>query len=157
MYEIFLDMDGVLVDLEGGFHSASGFELKPGHNMTPEKLWEKALEVNDFWLELDKTHDADDLVDFCEHIFDNVNILSAPQHLFHDCAEQKNQWVERHYSGRLSNVHIVPRKEKYLHAHKKAILIDDYIKNIEEWEKAGGIGILHTTTKETIKQLNKYF
>ena len=35
------------------------------------------------------------------------------------------------------------------------MLIDDRPKNIECWVNAGGIGILHTTADETIKQLNE--
>ena len=33
------------------------------------------------------------------------------------------------------------------------ILIDDYPSNIRAWEKAGGIGILHTDAQSTIQQL----
>ena len=35
------------------------------------------------------------------------------------------------------------------------ILIDDRKDNIERWEAAGGIGILHTTTENTIACLKK--
>jgi hypothetical protein len=34
-------------------------------------------------------------------------------------------------------------------------LIDDRKDNIEAWEQAGGIGILHTDADNTINQLNK--
>ena len=37
------------------------------------------------------------------------------------------------------------------------ILIDDSQKNINSWKSAGGIGILHTSNEDTIKQLMKYF
>ncbi len=35
------------------------------------------------------------------------------------------------------------------------LLIDDYIKNIKEWETAGGIGIIHTDTGKTLGELKK--
>ena len=35
------------------------------------------------------------------------------------------------------------------------VLIDDEPKNIEAWEDAGGIGILHTSAKETINKLKE--
>ena len=35
------------------------------------------------------------------------------------------------------------------------VLIDDRPKNIEAWENAGGIGILHTSAKETINKLKE--
>ena len=38
---------------------------------------------------------------------------------------------------------------------KPNVLIDDYQKNIDEWEAAGGIGITHFRTEVTIQQLKK--
>ena len=35
------------------------------------------------------------------------------------------------------------------------VLIDDRPKNIEAWEAAGGIGIIHTSAKETIEKLKE--
>ena len=42
-----------------------------------------------------------------------------------------------------------------VYAQKKNVLIDDRPKNIEAWEAAGGIGILHTSAADTIDQLKK--
>jgi hypothetical protein len=36
-----------------------------------------------------------------------------------------------------------------------ALLIDDYIKNINQFKARGGIGIHHTSTASTISQLKK--
>ena len=38
---------------------------------------------------------------------------------------------------------------------KPNILIDDYMKNINEWEKKGGIGIHHTDPRKTINELKR--
>ena len=35
-----------------------------------------------------------------------------------------------------------------------SVLIDDYIKNIKEWEQKGGIGIHHTSVSKTLKELS---
>ena len=35
-----------------------------------------------------------------------------------------------------------------------SVLIDDYIKNIREWESKGGIGIHHTDVGKTLKELS---
>jgi len=151
--EVYLDLDGVLVDLERGFHVVSGFELKPNHGLSDEELWSNALLVDDFWLGLDKMHDADKLVEFVCENFNVVHVLSAPQHLFHSCKTQKEQWVEKHYINTFDNINIVPRKEKYKFAHSRAVLIDDYIKNVKEWEKHNGIGIQHFNTEQTIIEI----
>ena len=38
---------------------------------------------------------------------------------------------------------------------KPNILIDDYIKNIREWQAAGGTGIHHTDVRKTISELKR--
>ena len=38
---------------------------------------------------------------------------------------------------------------------KPNVLIDDYKKNIREWEAKGGIGILHTNVIKTISDLKR--
>ena len=35
------------------------------------------------------------------------------------------------------------------------VLIDDYIKNIKEWEEKGGIGIHHLSVSTTLNELKK--
>ena len=35
------------------------------------------------------------------------------------------------------------------------VLVDDYIKNIKEWEAKGGIGIHHTSVPKTINDLKR--
>ena len=46
-------------------------------------------------------------------------------------------------------------KNKQKHAAPNHILIDDRKDNIERWEAAGGVGILHTNAKNTIACLKK--
>jgi hypothetical protein len=46
-------------------------------------------------------------------------------------------------------------KHKKDFAGPNNILIDDRVDNINGWIEAGGIGILHTSAEDTIKQLNK--
>ena len=46
-------------------------------------------------------------------------------------------------------------KQKQELANPESILIDDRQINIDQWEAAGGIGILHTSTDNTISQLKE--
>jgi hypothetical protein len=47
-------------------------------------------------------------------------------------------------------------KQKYAMINGKAnLLIDDYIKNIHEWEAKGGIGVHHTSPSETLAELKR--
>ena len=43
------------------------------------------------------------------------------------------------------------KKQNYSGTNK--ILIDDRPDNIDQWRSKGGIGILHTNTEDTLKQL----
>ena len=45
--------------------------------------------------------------------------------------------------------------QKAAFAYEGSVLIDDRKKNIDAWENAGGIGILHTSAKETINALKE--
>ena len=57
-----------------------------------------------------------------------------------------------------SKVNLVKRREKQNFAKvggMPTILIDDYEKNIRQFRARGGIGILHTSTSNTINELKK--
>jgi len=53
---------------------------------------------------------------------------------------------------------LVLRSQKKSYAttdEKPNVLIDDFDKNIREWQAAGGIGILHTDVGKTISELKR--
>ena len=57
-----------------------------------------------------------------------------------------------------SRIHLVLRADKQKFAmtnNKPNLLIDDYIKNINEWESRGGIGVHHTSPSNTIAELKR--
>ena len=62
-------------------------------------------------------------------------------------------WCQKNLKIGTDQINIVQRREKQNFAGKDIILVDDHKKNIREWESAGGTGILHTNTNNTIKQL----
>ena len=50
---------------------------------------------------------------------------------------------------------LTPAKFKQKYAGENKILIDDMERNIQQWRDKGGIGILHTSAVDTIKQLKE--
>jgi hypothetical protein len=74
------------------------------------------------------------------------------------CKQEKTEWVRKHL-GNVEEIHLVPRENKQRFAvtedGKPNLLIDDYEKNIKEWVSAGGIGIRHINSMNTILQLRK--
>ena len=67
----------------------------------------------------------------------------------------KEAWVKMHMPGEYKKLLLYPRAQKQLFAAEGKILIDDMEQTIREWNKAGGIGILHTSAANTIKELKK--
>ena len=68
------------------------------------------------------------------------------------------KWLVKNTSFKKSNINLVFRsyKQKFATTDEKPnILIDDYGKNIQEWEAKGGIGILHTDVGKTINELKR--
>jgi len=70
-------------------------------------------------------------------------------------APQKQMWLNKHNIHYKAN--FVPGKSlKYKYATSNSIIIDDTQSVIDDWNKAGGIGILHTDAISTIAILKMY-
>lgn len=65
---------------------------------------------------------------------------------------QKKAWVAK-YLGSSIPVITGMARDKYTYAAKNHILVDDTQRNIDEWTRAKGIGILHISAKDSIQQL----
>ena len=68
------------------------------------------------------------------------------------------KWLKKNTGFKRANIHLVLRSQKKSYAttdEKPNVLIDDYDKNIREWEAKGGIGIHHTDVGKTINELKR--
>ena len=68
------------------------------------------------------------------------------------------KWLKKNTKFKNADIHLVMRSQKQVYAMtqgKPNVLIDDYIKNIKEWEAKGGIGIHHTNVGKTIGELKR--
>jgi hypothetical protein len=100
------------------------------------------------------------------YVFDNflkIGILSSTgksKSKTNYAEEGKMRWLNNH--GFLSmilseDIHLVESAQlKKDFALPKRILVDDYAKNIQGWNNNKGIGILHTSAANSIKQLSRY-
>ena len=163
-YQIMMDMDGVVCDFdkqlkqmfldkynkenETTFKTGWDFEDEYG----PEKFWKEINKLGiKFWSEMPWTKDGRKLWNFVKQ-FDNTEVLTKPSKdkLSRD---GKKIWCKEE----LGDVKVNFSYNKEQLAKPNRILIDDLEKNIDPWIKAGGIGILHKNTEDTIKKLKKYF
>ena len=154
--KIFFDMDGVLADFDRGVIELCGLEpLSQGISGPKEELmWGRIRDVGHFYDKLEIMPGAKEMFDIIyEKYGDACEILTGipkPKRGVTGADEDKIKWVRRLLSKDIKiNVVLREHKPKYC-TGKDCILIDDYKKNIKEWETAGGTGILNTSAKDTL-------
>ena len=149
-YQIYCDLDGVLADFELGYKKLTGVDLK-GKFFSGEDFWKPISKAGvGFWVGLQWMPDGQRLWDYIKP-FDPI-ILSAPSR---DKSSRlgKALWVRNKIPGTKLLLRYAKLKQQL--ATPTSILIDDRADNINQWEAAGGIGILHTSASNTIEQLKK--
>jgi len=163
-YEIYCDMDGVLVDFElgvveyitGALAEGRAEELKakidrdyittddlagPTKNQNIRDYMYKELQHNaDFWENLPWMPNGQRLWEvLAPH---NPNILTTPMGYGSEIGKQA--WIDNNLNPPPQKVFM--SREKYNWANKNSILIDDWTKNTVPWaeeENGNGIAILH--------------
>ena len=150
-YKIYVDMDGVLVDFDGGYEKLTGMTTREADEKGPEFFWKPISKAGaKWWITLNWMSDGKQLWDYVKKY--NPELLSAPSR--EEASKMgKRIWVKRELPGAKLILRSADKKQEF--ASPTSILIDDREKNIEQWEAAGGIGILHTDTSSTIKKLKE--
>ena len=149
-YKIYCDMDGVIADFELGYKELTGIDLQV-KKPEGEEFWDPISKAGvGFWAGLKWMPGGQKLWDYLKPF--NPQLLSAPSR------EQSSRigkavWVKHKIPG--TKLILRYAKQKQQLATPNSILIDDRQVNIDQWESAGGIGILHTNTANTIKQLKQ--
>jgi hypothetical protein len=150
-YTIYCDMDSVLVDFDRGYQELTGMTTQQADANGVEAFWEPLTKAGaKFWITLQWMPDGKQLWDYIKKY--NPILLSAPSRE-ESSKLGKRVWVKRELPGVKLILKYASQKQEY--ASPTSILIDDRQKNIDQWEAAGGIGILHTSTPDTIKQLQQ--
>jgi hypothetical protein len=167
-FRVFCDMDGVLTDFNNGFKKLNTEGLGPKEyeqEYGKNKIWPLISDQGSlFWSNLEWMSDGKELWNYLQQY--TPTILSSPSREYSSIIG-KMTWIN-------SNLGITQRKpvtrnkdwdkdtKIILSSHKHlfvipgtvCILIDDTPSKIEKWESAGGIGILHTNTVDTLSRLN---
>ena len=152
-YTIYCDMDGVLCDFDKRFMEFSnGIPPSQYENEFGKKAFWKLISQKGvgFWVGIPWMPDGKQLWDYIKQY--NPSLLSAPS------SEEssrlgKRLWVKNNLSGTKLILRQAEQKQEF--AKPNSILIDDRTSNIQQWRDKGGIGILHTSADETIKQLKE--
>ena len=152
-YKIFSDMDGVLTDFDESFKKASDgiaprdYEKKFGK----DKFWELIDGGGvGYWVGMPYMPDGETYWNYIKDY--DVELLSSPSRSS-TSRLGKRLWVRNNMPGVKLTLAQAYLKKNY--AAPNHILIDDRESNIDQWRAAGGIGILHTSASDTIRQLKK--
>jgi len=149
-YKIYCDMDGVLADFESGYEKLTGVDLK-GEFQKGEDFWEPISKAGvGFWAGLKWMPDGQKLWNYIKPY--KPDLLSAPSRE-ESSRIGKAVWVKYKLPGTKLILRYAKQKQEL--ANPESILIDDRQINIDQWEAAGGIGILHTSADNTISQLKQ--
>lgn len=172
-FQIFQDMDGCLTDFEGNFKNikANKDNLNPNEYDSVNgkfSMW-RLIEPEgiEWWSEMPWKEDGKQLWNYIKQ-YDPI-ILSAPSRDA-DSSRGKMIWIERELGISQPSPTVSPKNhrwdedskvilngQKYMFnkRYPNSILIDDTERQIDNWVNSGGIGILHTSTEDTINQLKE--
>ena len=151
--DIYCDMDQVLCNFMKGAEEAIGGDFVTANK---DERWNKINQTKGFWANLEWMPGGKRLYVFISRY--NTHILSAYSARDPNSKNGKMTWLARHTGIPKRNINLVKRADKKLYAvtdGKPNILIDDYIKNINEWQANGGIGVHHTDPRKTIGELKR--
>lgn len=141
--QVFIDLDGVLADFEGGFKAAFGFEFK---SMNYKDRWELIAAHPNFFGSLQRI--SKDLVFGFNDTYgsENVHVLSScPESNFERYTSQKREWTQRNVpelKGMILFSRGGTRKATFMQS-KRDILVDDTQENLAAWEVNGGNAIYY--------------
>ena len=137
----YFDMDGVLAQYE-----RKAYEGDHPQWMEPGKHYFRSLPADKRIMQLiDSLHKACRYTD--DHIFIITSIQTGP--MFNEHMHDKILWLNEHFPYfQISDILIAttPKNDvaEYLHGRvlsHRDILVDDYNKNLAEWQNAGGISV----------------
>ena len=151
--DIYCDMDGVLCN----FMKAADYAVGGDFVTTDSKeRWMKINQTRGFWENLEWMPGAKRL--YQKIMRYDPYILSAFSGRDPTSKNGKMKWLAKNTDFKKSNILLVMRSQKQKYATtngKPNVLIDDYIKNINEWESKGGVGVHHTSVGKSIGELNR--
>lgn len=153
---IFVDLDGVLADFDASAYKLFGKAPRDIEDeIGSQKFWEAIAGVYDFYLTMPKMADADELWQGVLQYDPHPIILTGVPNSMPQVPNHKRTWCEQYFPG----VEVITcySRNKSVHCQSGDVLIDDWPKYKELWEKAGGIFIVHESAKATLQKLSLQF
>ena len=154
---IYLDMDGVIADFVKRYKEMYGMEPREAEKHKKFDHYFNEFIESDQFATLDLMPGAMQGIEFLRKASVPTQILSstANEARYDAISKQKMIWLQS--KGITFNPLFVPgKRHKWKHATPDSIIIDDTESVIDDWRKAGGIGILHKDWPTTLAILRLY-
>ena len=161
--KVYVDMDRVVADFDNGVRKYAHMEPagNGGNKEQAAKMWKKLSEVPNFYDKLDPMPGSEKGISVLHEMFGkDLEILTGvpnPTRGLSTAREDKKNWMRRIFGPDIV-VNTVLRAEKQnFCTGRECYLIDDYERNIREWEDAGGTGILFEDWDQVLKVVSDMF
>ena len=142
--QIFLDMDGVIVNLQEAVQQLHGFDVNSAFHrheleMTQEELWSRT--DAHWWASLPWMEDGRAILALCEDAVgvENVIICTTPA-AWPGSAEGKLRWIEQQMPNYARRFVLTP--DKSWCANGRTLLIDDSEHVVAAFRQSGGATLL---------------
>jgi 5'(3')-deoxyribonucleotidase len=161
---VFLDMDGCIADL---YNYAADIHDVEHYNQMSQQQWEKFFKNSDayqLFKDLPVFPSAAKLIEIIEHYAGGYCILSSPLSFDREGSiKGKKEWLTKNITKNKPEK-VIFEHDKFKYAKQDDgtpnVLIDDYGKNINAWNNAGGIAIKYqadesdlSIVENTLKQI----
>lgn len=166
---IFIDLDGVMVDLHHGL-AEHGYAMPkdrtPENKILADQIWDKIYQLDKFWINIRPMPMFREVYNKILDICPEPMILSATPECYgfdkrhYDCVFQKTAWVHKHLGEAQAARSIITKtklKQNVIPqiSASSHVLVDDHMSNISRWTKAGGIGIHYNTPEQVLEKLER--
>lgn len=152
MYQLFVDLDGVLVDFSSGVERITGEQPS---QLAPRKMWPQLARTPGFYEHLEWTEDGPVLWDAVKDL-DPIILTGLP--LGRWAEPQKRAWCARELGPDVPVITCMSRN-KAIRARETTpegqtpVLVDDRNWLRESWEKMGGVFVHHTDAATSIREI----
>ncbi len=147
--QVFVDLDGVLADLVGGYKKRFGTELT---READNADWDLVRATPGFYRGLPPMEDTPQLWSFLVQLKHKPIVLTGVPRSIPWAAAEKRAWCA-YYLGEDIEVITCFSKDKALHMQPGDVLIDDWDKYRHLWLAAGGQFVLHRSAESSIDEL----
>ena len=151
-------MDGVLCDFKTAAQKVTGMPITKWMYASKTEKWQPIKDTPKFWHTLPWQAGGRQLWSYISKYKPHILSAYVEQTFDPNCIPGKSHWARTKLGLSAGRINLVTRRQKQLYAKsggQPAILIDDYPKNTIQFTRKGGIGIHHTSTSNTIKELKK--